>query len=435
VLQDGGEPASDGSPRDVDAWMSEEAPALDSPPEDGAGDADEVPDDDPSSRDDAGEGDQSVGDGGAEQESEPIEPVLDAQNEEAGLDAGSSEPVVRANAAGDADGDGYSDLALTGASGMAGIPTAFSSGNGTFIAVESAVADFPKWAAEAGAQPVPGDFDGDGRRDIALVGASTIRFAFSDGRSGMFRTEECAVENFAMWAQLAGNRPVSGDFDGDGRSDIALVGASAAWSIPVLFVRGGCELDVTNHYLAEFPSWATNPGAQAVSGDFNGDGFGDIVLTGMVGAWTIPIAFSSGDGTFLVTNSEVGYFPNWAQVAANKAVPGDFNGDGRGDIALTGAPGAWTIAVALSDGNGGFEVTNETLEDFPVWASQSGSTPVPGDFDGDGCGDIALVGASGVRTIPVAFSNCGGSFRVTNAAVAEFPAWAQQAGMKAVGGY
>ena len=65
-------------------------------------------------------------------------------------------------------------------------------------------------------------------------------------------------------------------------------------------------------------------------GDFNRDGFGDIALVGGSGWSTIPIAFSDGDGTFLITNEPVPNFPVYAQQNGAKPVAGDFNKDGLG---------------------------------------------------------------------------------------------------------
>jgi hypothetical protein len=281
------------------------------------------------------------------------------------------------------------------------------------------------WAAQQpGVRPVGGDFNADNRLDIALVGGgyADVQIAFAMG-NGEFLPAFTSSGNFQAFAQAPGARPLSGDFNGDGRTDIALVGGSGWASIPVAWSREGTFM-VTNNGVSEFASWAQDPSAKAVSGDFDGDGRDDIALTGGSGWATIPIAHSNGDGNFHVTNQLVSDFPSWASVTS-KVLSGDFNGDGRDDIALTGGPGWASIPVAFSAGGGNFWVRNVVTNDFPGFAQQSGAKAVSGDFDGDGREDIALTGGVGWGSVPVAFSAGDGGFRVTNTAVGTFPSLAQ----------
>ena len=78
--------------------------------------------------------------------------------------------------------------------------------------------------------------------------------------------------------------------------------------------------------VGDFSIWATNPGVQAVGGDFDGDGRNDIALTGGNAGgslWkTVPVAFSKGDGSFRVTNVSVGDFSIWATNPGVFAVSG-----------------------------------------------------------------------------------------------------------------
>ena len=327
---------------------------------------------------------------------------------------------------GDFDGDGKSDLALTGGLWWGSLPVAFSKGDGTFRVTNTAIASFGTYAAQ-GATPVTGDFNGDGKTDIALTGGagwSTIPVAFSNG-DGTFRVTNLAAGSFPVYAGQQGARAIAGDFDGDGKADIALAGGAGWGSVPVAFSNGDGTFRVTNASVAGFAVFAAQTAQSPVAGDFNGDGKADIALTGGAGWGSVPVAFSNGDGTFRVTNTSVASFPAFAQQLGSHPVTGDFNHDGKTDIALTG--GAWwtTVPVAFSNGSGGFDVSNISVASFPTYAAQAGARAVAGDFDGDHYTDLALAGGINWNTVPVAFSS-GTAFRVTNAVASGFPVYAAQ---------
>jgi acetaldehyde dehydrogenase (acetylating) len=160
----------------------------------------------------------------------------------------------------------------------------------------------------------------------------------------------------------------------------------------------------------------------------------NIALVGGAGWASIPVAFSNGNGTFFVANDGVVSFATWAATPGVQVLTGDFNGDGRTDIALVGGAGWGSIPVAFSNGNGTFNVTNSGVVSFASWEATPGVTALTGDFNGDGKTDIALVGGAGWASIPVAFSNGNGTFNVTNDGVPSFPAWEATPGVKALTG-
>jgi hypothetical protein len=184
-------------------------------------------------------------------------------------------------------------------------------------------------------------------------------------------------------------------------SAVAAIGLAASLTAP-----GAASAATT----PDFASWAAIPGVQAVSGDFDRNGLGDIALVGGPGWNTVPIAFRNSDGTFRVTNEPVPEIPTRAQASGAKAVAGDFNRDGFSDIALVGGANWTTIPIGLSDGYGSFNARTRTVSSFPAWAQVGGARPVAGDFNGDGFSDIALVGAPGWTRIPVALSLGDGYF-------------------------
>ena len=89
-------------------------------------------------------------------------------------------------------------------------------------------------------------------------------------------------------------------------------------------------------------------------------------------------ALSKGNSTFEFHNNPIDYFADWASLPGAKAIVGDYNGDHLDDIALTGVSGWGSIPVALSLGNGSFNVLNAPSADFPVYAAQSHATPLAG---------------------------------------------------------
>ena len=402
-----------------------------------------------------------------------------------------------AKVAGDFNGDGRTDIALTGGAGWGSIPVAFSNGDGRYIVTNYPVADFPGLAAASGARTLAGDFNGDGKTDMALTGAAgwtTLPVAFSNG-DGTFTVTPPVIKNFiitttlatlavnkaavasaanptiragavnptiragvvnptigavlvsqptiatfAGWAATANARTLVGDFNGDGKSDIALTGAAGWTTVPVALSQGNGAFTVTAQSVGEFAALAATPPQPVVidsepmiaapgirppietpgpfplpfpktfdtvkvlTGDFNGDGRTDIALTGLRSWSTFPVAFSNGNGSFTVTNLPIANFTSFSAVRNAKPLTGDFNNDGKTDVALTGPSGWTSLPVAFSTGNGTFIVTNQPVGDFGPLAAVANARPFVGDFNGDGKADVALTGHAGGTTIPVAFS-------------------------------
>lgn len=330
----------------------------------------------------------------------------------------------------DVDLDFREDVLLVGLPAYTGlpiIPMALSNSSGGFDVTFYANSDFASWATAGGVDVLPGDYDGDGATDIALTGNSswyTVPVAFSD-HDGTFTVTNQTITNFAAWAATDNARAITGDFNGDGRTDIALTGGAGWYTMPIAFSNGDGSFTVTNQPITSFAGWATAANVKIIVGDFNGDGCHDLALTGAATWYTLPVAMSNCNGAFTVTNSTATNFAGWASAAGADVVAGDFDADGRTDIALVGVSGWTTIPVARSNGDGSFAVSNTTVATFPSMADDLLPQPVVGFFNNDLRTDIALIGGGGWTTIPVAFSSGAvGTFSVTNLAVSNFPTWA-----------
>jgi hypothetical protein len=340
--------------------------------------------------------------------------------------------------AGDFDGDGRTDIVAVGGQGWTSIPMIFgigqgmaSSRDGNFWPANEDVGSFGGWAALPGVQKFVADFNGDGRSDIALFGGAdwtSIPIAFSAPKQqsvgpGAFRVTNNDGANFPTWSRLGAKISVA-DFNGDGKADVALTGVATWTSLPVAFSNGDGSFNITNTALSSFPGWSGAAGVSTLVADFDGDGKADIALTGGSGWTTIPVAFSRGDGSFKLTSVSTNDFPGWAAIAGVR-VAADFNNDGRADIALMGGP-AWTsLPVAFSNGDGSFNITNKDIgANFASLATLPNARVLTGDFDRDGRMDLAITGVANWTTIPMFLSYGDGNFTTANRNAGSFPGWA-----------
>ena len=220
--------------------------------------------------------------------------------------------------------------------------------------------------------------------------------------------------DFNPWC--SGNKVVVGSFFGDGLTGLAALSSNSGGTLAVLRNHGdGSSAPAWGGGITT--TTANTMGALgyapfAVTGDFNGDGYDDIAATGVSWWQTMPVAFSNGDSTFAyVNNGTTGFnFNTFSSAAGAKIVAGDFNGDGFTDLLATGAP-AWNgmVIVAVSLGNGTFNV-QEWSSDFNMYSVQPGVHVIAADFDGDGKDDLTAVGGAGWNTLPVALSHGQGTF-------------------------
>jgi hypothetical protein len=170
---------------------------------------------------------------------------------------------------------------------------------------------------------------------------------------------------------------VAGDFNGDGKPDIAVLNAGGS-NIQIFFGAGAGAFTAGN----SLPIGAGS--TTLVAGDFNGDGIVDLAVAAGDG---VEVLYGTGGGAFnpYVTTSIT---PG----AASNLTVADFNNDGLPDIA---AISSTTLTILVSTGPG----FNTGL--FPTLSigSATAAAIATGDFNSDGLTDIVVITPSGAGVI------------------------------------
>lgn len=256
-----------------------------------------------------------------------------------------------------------------------------------------------------GAKQLAGDFNGDGRDELAL---------FKDGEWLLDMNSNGEWDRGDMWIRLGdrGDLPVVGDWDGDGKDDIGIYGTewpedadriarepglpdpdNRTWSRPKNIPEpsradADRKADGIRDYVRLMQRSAQGEGRadpidhvfrfggdgyQPVAGDFNGSGVSKVGVF-RDGRWKLDM---DGDGRFEVDRDVEFVFGQ----AGDIAIVGDFNGDGLDEIAVVRG----NQVMIDSNGNGRLDATDRVFQ-----IEGDGDGVVVGDFDGDGIDEAAF---------------------------------------------
>jgi hypothetical protein len=250
-----------------------------------------------------------------------------------------------------------------------------------------------------------GDFNRDGKLDVAAAnpGANTVTILPGNG-GGTFQPA------IILAAGTSPTCAVVSDVSGDGRPDL-VVANSGSNDVSVLLGNDDGTFQTARTFAADI-----GPAFVAV-GDFNGDARPDLAVAN-TGSGTLSVLLGNGDGNFQPPQT----FPAGAGVWS--VAVADFNGDTRPDLAAANNV-ANTVAVLLGNGNGTFQAAQP-------FATSSPTAVVAGDFNRDGKADVAT---GSYRSSPamgfyvsVLLGNGDGTLRTPQTLPVGFESWGISAG-------
>jgi len=365
--------------------------------------------------------------------------------------------------AGDVNGDGYSDV-IAGASlydgGDIDEGRAFlyhGSADGPSIT--------PSWIGGPGQGDAlfgasvasAGDANGDGYSDV-IVGAPGYdngeinegrSFVYHGSASGLAASPAWTAESNQAEANFGDNVAGAGDVNGDGYSD-AIVGAA--------FYDGG-QADEGRAYvyhgsasgLAASPAWtAESNQVQAYfgasggcAGDVNGDGYSDVIVSaysydaGQLNEGRVYAYHGSASGLPASPSWTVESNEPFAHMGFRVSTAGDVNGDGFSDV-IVGAPLS-TNAEFLEGRAFAYHGSASGLASSPAWTAESNqmqawfgfSVSTAGDVNGDGYSDVIV----GAYQYDAGESDEGRAFAYLGSAsgIAVNPAWTAEANQTGAG--
>jgi hypothetical protein len=292
-------------------------------------------------------------------------------------------------ASGDFNGDGKPDLAVTSANSFPNgtVSVSLGNGDGTFG---------PRQIFPVGNSPASvalGDLNGDGKLDVAVANTSSnsVSVLLGIGNGTLLPAINIAVDSNPRSLTIT-------DFDGDHKPDLA-VALSNLDEISILIGNGdGTFLFPLNVAVSPNPVFMT-------AADFNGDQIPDLVTVHspqFSGAGSMSILLGIGDGSFQAPAS---YALNGSPTMLDV---GDFNGDGFRDVIACQPSLSFSSLSNISEFFGKGDGTFQSAAKININAPNSVAVV---DFDGNGILDFAVDSNSFPRTLSIFMGNGDGTFR------------------------
>lgn len=251
----------------------------------------------------------------------------------------------------------------------------------------------------AGDIPISGDWDGDGRTEIGVFRAngSLGQFILDSNNSGTVDAQDRIITY-----GYGGDTPVIGDWDGNGRDQVGVFRAIGFLGQFILDFNDNGTFDASDRVLMY--GYA---GDTPVVGDWNGDGRDQVGNFRKIGNLGQFILDSNDSGAFDASDRVAMY-----GFAGDTPIIGDWNGDGRDQIGNFRKIGDMAQFILDSDDSGAWEA-----QDRVILNGFSGDIPLIGDWNDDGRDQVGNYRAFGGQGQFILDSNDSGTWNPEDRAV------------------
>jgi beta-glucanase (GH16 family) len=245
------------------------------------------------------------------------------------------------------------------------------------------------WNVHADDRYVTGDFDGGDRDELLAINANGYHTTMRFGANDWQYVEGASDGKIGSWNTGSADWYVSGDFDGDNRSELLAVNPNG-WHHTMKFDGGSWHFAEGggNHKI---DLWNIGPGDRYVTGDFDGNGKSELLAVNPNG-WHQVMKLTANAWHY-AEGAGNGKIASWNIAANDIYVTGDFDGGGKDEL-LAINPNGWHHTMKFT-GAGWQFVEGGGDGKIASWTIGSGDRFVAGRFGGSNRDRLLAVSANG----------------------------------------